>query len=607
MLSDSEDEDVLSAVEQQAMARLRGQIDSGGGRSTAASSSQVAVRRVSGNGGSVAVGAAPAVSAATAMATPSQRAQSTTSSMSKREIEALQRLYDMTSNAAGVGPVVELRIDPADGNIYEYSDFTDFYGEDAAAHWASATHLNAATLASLLRSADGVAGGSDSRAAGGGDVAGAGAAPAASRVSAGRSDDDGASLLAQSHSSLSSSLSSLSSSSVASPSVAVASPSPSSSLALAWPTSTTVAGSPSSSSLALTTTPDGTGTGTATTSSRVVNPSLVASVVDDITLLRDLACQLRQERKQRRLQMEAFDPDSLQLLRGHADGERDSSLGGSVLDFAAPWEAVHSVTAHNGSVTCLALALGGTMLISGSDSGEIRMWLLVPQQPTDQGEFGGRGGGGGEGEGGGGGRAAPAPDSSELLLQCDAAIKCLECLGRASPLLAVATAASDSDGGGGGSGGRGGGSSGNEIAIWDVVRRVHVRVLRGHSDAVGCLVCAASFGASANSSALLISGSEDKTIRVWETNSGTCLRTMRGHHDSVWSLCCPSSSSSTASGGGGGGGVASGRGAAAAAALSAQAPSSTSWSSSSSTGSFSCVVSGSWDCTIRVWDFASGR
>lgn len=169
-----------------------------------------------------------------------------------------------------------------------------------------------------------------------------------------------------------------------------------------------------------------------------------------------------------------------------------------------------------------------------------------------KGHGGGRGGGVDETQ-----TLASGEGTSALLTRASGTVKCIECLGFASHLVAIAAA--DDDGGGA------------VVRIWNILTCSQHQVLRGHADVVSCLTCALSFGAGA--AAVIISGSEDKSLKVWEANSGTCIRTMKGHHDSVWSVCCPSKGAAVAGFGGGD----------------------------------STVISGSWDCTIRIWDFTTGE
>ena len=490
-----------------------------------------------------------------------------TNSMSTYEIAALQRLYELhelqlrqnelarqeqaASTSAGEGKGTrglqakvslgpELRVDPADGNAYDFADFIDFYGLEAEERWAQAVPLDASMLESL-RGTEGPDTGK-SGASGAGlkshvsESAGTGAqeehgdAPASSVHPRGAAREAVRALAA----------------------------------AKAAGAAKLVAGRPPPKSLW-----------------QVLDPSLLDSIVDDVTILRDLVRQLRQERKIRRLKMEAFDPDAEQDR--HANQLLYNSGAAAPIDYVRGWRVVERVTAHSSSVTCLALALSASILVSGSEDGEVRLWGLVAdampesghatqgvgvdrsdrERLTESGQTAKPGtttlyGTFFSGASASTSRGDSIQDTlasegtSTLLTRASGAVKCIECLGFASHLVAVAAANDD---------------VGAVIRIWDILTRSQHQVLRGHSDVVSCLTCALSFGAGA--AAVIISGSEDKSLKVWEANSGTCIRTMKGHHDSVWSVCCPS------------------KGAGA--------------------GGDSTVISGSWDCTIRIWDFTTGE
>jgi len=415
--------------------------------------------------------------------------------MTSFEIAALQRLYELHQQerlAGGdVEDAVELRIDPADGNAYEFEDFLDFYGLEAADRWAKATPLDGAQLEKLQAASPKQGGAPQALEQGVQVIAEPSTGAKDSRAnsqhtSADDVDDSTNSNAAPAHPSL-------------------------------W---------------------------------QSLDPALFESIVDDITLLRDFARKLRHERKVRRLQMQAYDPDAKRQPNVGNDG--NAGTGSSKIDYNLPWKVCSRVTAHSSSVTCLCLADGGGVLVSGSDGGDIRLWVLTETlqlRPMNNDSS----------SGGGGGSSEDVPESESdasgtLLAQEGGAIRCLASIGTSSPLVASTSA-----------------SEPPCIKIWDVRARAHRQTLRGHTDTVSCLSCALSFGSGA-SAAVLISGSEDHSLKVWETNSGTCIRTMKGHHDAVWSVCCPPADSST-----------------------------------DTSLTRSTVFSGSWDCTIRLWEYTTGE
>lgn len=416
---DDDDDDDLTPYERKALERLRG-----------------------GHSGSSNSSVTPTVlpQAQIIISSKASKEKSLGAEISLHELEALQRLYSLLKedfgDDKGAKKEPELRIDPADGNFYDFADFVDFYGLEAQKQWDSATRIDEATIGHLLQTRQGI--GTDGN----------------SSFEGGSSVDNNDVLNKKIN--------------------------------------------------------------TNDVNTKLFDRRLLESVVDKITILRNLAQQLRIERKERRLRMESCGSDILSI----DVPLKQASL--KPINAQTRWYIKEKVMAHNSSVTCIALAVNNTIVVSGSDCGEVKLWNFPMIE-----------------------------HSGVLLVQEAEAIQCLECLGVASPLVAVA--AGDST-----------------ITLWDVVRRQQQQKLRGHGDAVGCLACAISFGSSKDTSALLISGSEDKSLKVWETESGTCIQTMKGHHDAVWSVCCPKQLTNGAQ-------------------------------------NFSCVVSGSWDCTIRVWDFASGK
>jgi WD40 repeat protein len=91
--------------------------------------------------------------------------------------------------------------------------------------------------------------------------------------------------------------------------------------------------------------------------------------------------------------------------------------------------------------------------------------------------------------------------------------------------------------------------------LWDVSTSFPSRTFSGHKSDVVC--CAFD-----STGSLLVSCSEDNTLKIWSVDSGLCLRTLTGHTSDVIA-CCVSQEGT--------------------------------------------VLSGSLDCTSRLWNIHDGR
>ena len=72
------------------------------------------------------------------------------------------------------------------------------------------------------------------------------------------------------------------------------------------------------------------------------------------------------------------------------------------------------------------------------------------------------------------------------------------------------------------------GSLDKSIRLWDLKSNKSVRLFKGHSNWVQCLVQLNSHE--------LISGSWDKTIKFWDMKTGRCLKTLEEHKGTINSL-----------------------------------------------------------------------
>lgn len=109
------------------------------------------------------------------------------------------------------------------------------------------------------------------------------------------------------------------------------------------------------------------------------------------------------------------------------------------------------------------------------------------------------------------------------------------------------------------------GSDDTTIKVWDPTTLTCVRTLEGHEDNVRVLTVGPKH---------LFSGSWDKTIRVWDIETLECLRVLEGHSEAVLALAVSEESGASSTGG---------------------------------TTRDACLVSGSFDTTVRFWDMTTWR
>ena len=73
------------------------------------------------------------------------------------------------------------------------------------------------------------------------------------------------------------------------------------------------------------------------------------------------------------------------------------------------------------------------------------------------------------------------------------------------------------------------GSEDKTIKVWDAATGAELMTLRGHADKVGPV----SFSPDGSK---IISGSVDNTVKVWDVSTGVEIRSLRGHGDWLWSV-----------------------------------------------------------------------
>ncbi len=69
----------------------------------------------------------------------------------------------------------------------------------------------------------------------------------------------------------------------------------------------------------------------------------------------------------------------------------------------------------------------------------------------------------------------------------------------------------------------------NTLKVWDIESGMEIRTLKGHSDSVSSV-------AITPNGKWAVSGSHDKTLKVWDLKNGREIRTLKDHHNSVYSV-----------------------------------------------------------------------
>lgn len=123
------------------------------------------------------------------------------------------------------------------------------------------------------------------------------------------------------------------------------------------------------------------------------------------------------------------------------------------------------------------------------------------------------------------------------------------------------------------------GSLDRTLKIWHSETGQCLRTLRGHTGGVYCVAILPTYPISiSNSGAVdddrIVSGSDDNTLRIWESQTGRILQVLKGHTDTV--SCVVTTS--------------------------VEVPST---ASSPMCASTTLMISGSWDKTLRVWQYPS--
>jgi sugar lactone lactonase YvrE len=221
-----------------------------------------------------------------------------------------------------------------------------------------------------------------------------------------------------------------------------------------------------------------------------------------------------------------------------------------------PWQCIHTLIGHTGSVTAVAISPDGRVLASGSADRSIRLWEIQTGKLLHT--FAGRSLWASDGHSDRISALVFSADGMTLMSSsADGSIKLWDLsqqklsatvMGQGWVVGAIALSPDDQL--------LVSGSADGTITLWDWLNRTPIERWKKHRDQVSAL-------AISPNSQRLVSGSYDKTLRLWDLQTGQALNTIRGHADRISAI-----------------------------ALSPD---------------WSLLISGSWDRNLNLWDVADGE